>query len=62
MDDAVSRSGALAGLTIKDGKPINDDYLACWVVTTFASKTKSHDDKGRGRSGDCLLRREQDQL
>ena len=31
-------------------------------MATFASKTKSHDDKGRSRPGDCLLRREQDQL
>lgn len=29
-------------------------------MATFASKTKSHDDKGRGRPGDCLLRREQE--
>lgn len=42
--------------------PIKDDYPGCWGVATFASNTKSHDDKGRGRPGDCLLRREQDQL
>ena len=42
--------------------PINDVYQDCYGVATFASNTKSHDDKGRGRSGDCLLRREQDQL
>ena len=42
--------------------PIKDVYLGCWGVATFASNTKSHDDKGRGRPGDCLLRREQDQL
>ena len=40
--------------------PIKDDYLGCWGVATFASNTKSHDDKGRGGPGDCLLRREQD--
>ena len=27
---------------------------------TFASNTKSRDDKGRSRRGACLLRREQD--
>ena len=37
--------------------PIKDDYLGCWGVATFASNTKSHDDKGRGGPGDCLLRR-----
>ena len=42
--------------------PIKDVYQDCWGVATFASNTKSHDDKGRGRPGDCLLRREQDQL
>ena len=42
--------------------PIKDVYLGCWGVATFASNTKSHDDKGRGRPGDCLLQREQDQL
>ena len=42
--------------------PIKDDYPGCWGVATFASNTKSHDDKGRGRPGDCLLRRAQDQL
>ena len=42
--------------------PINDVYQDCYGVATFASNTKSHDDKVRGRSGDCLLRREQDQL
>ena len=42
--------------------PIKDVYLSRWGVATFASNTKSHDDKGRGRPGDCLLRREQDQL
>ena len=42
--------------------PNKDVYLGCWGVVTFASNTKSHDDKGRGRPGDCLLRREQDQL
>ena len=57
----------LAGMPFRDayksGKhPIKDDYLGCWGVATFASNTKSHDDKGRGRPGDCLLRREQDQL
>ena len=42
--------------------PIKDVYLGCWGVATFASNTKSHDDKGRGRPGDCRLPREQDQL
>ncbi len=42
--------------------PINDVCHACQGVATFASNTKSHDDKGRGRPGDCLLRREQDQF
>ena len=42
--------------------PIKDVYLCCWGIATFASNTKSHDDKGRGRQSDCLLRREQDQL
>ena len=42
--------------------PIKDVYLGCWGVATFASNTKSHDDKGRGRPGDCQLRREQDHL
>lgn len=50
-------------MILKGGKhPINDVYQDCYGVATFASNTKSHDDKGRGRSGDCLLRREQDQL
>ena len=29
--------------------PINDVYQGCPGVATFASKTKSHDDKGRSR-------------
>lgn len=41
--------------------PIKDFYLACQGVPTFASNTKIHDDKGRGRPGDGQLRREQDQ-
>ena len=52
----------LKSLADKRKHPIKDDYLGCWGVATFASNTKSHDDKGRGRPGDCLLRREQDQL
>ena len=51
-------------LTIPDVRkhPINDIHQACQGVPTFASNTESHDDKGRGRPGDYLLRREQDQL
>ena len=41
--------------------PINAVYHGYQGVATFASNTKSHDDKGRDRPGDCLLRREQDQ-
>ena len=29
--------------------PINDVFHGGWGVATFASNTKSHDDKGRGR-------------
>lgn len=52
----------ILNINIQSKHPINDVYQDCYGVATFASNTKSHDDKGRGRSGDCLLRREQDQL
>ena len=56
------KSDFLHHISDKCKHPIKDDYPGCWGVATFASNTKSHDDKGRGRPGDCLLRREQDQL
>ena len=37
------------GSILKGKHPIKDVYLGCWGVATFASNTKSHDDKGRGR-------------
>ena len=40
-------------MTINLGKhPIKDVYLGCQGVATFASNTKSHNDKRRGRPGD----------
>ena len=35
--------------------PINDVYSGCPLVVTFASKNKSHDDKGRSLLTDSLL-------
>ena len=62
MTDIEGRGNTEAIMDYVCKHPIKDDYPGCWGVSTFASNTKSHDDKGRGRPGDCLLRREQDQL
>ena len=64
QDAPIKDTHYLLDLNMLKGRkhPIKDDYLGCWGVATFASNTKSHDDKGRGRPGDCLLRREPDQL
>ena len=50
----------LWGTLVVRKPPIKDIYEASGAAATFASKAQSYDDKGRGRSGDSLLRREQD--
>ena len=60
LNDVIARMPYMQKASYDGKPPIKDIYEASGAVATFASKAQSYDDKGRGRSSNSLLRREQD--